>query len=152
VLGAGKSVADMSYAETLDLIRAAGRPLMLRFHAARRVTKETAGTVTNCAVVGSRLVEASGFFSRPHTVYCVVATTSEGIFSAELRFSDVCGKYNCYPGIDDISFDTHGVFQSRMQRASCADICGVRYGVYARFPRAVGSGGNVRVQSTGASS
>eukprot|EP01043_Picozoa_sp_COSAG02_P010302 COSAG02_NODE_359_length_23842_cov_22.550011_17_plen_404_part_00 len=85
----GNRITNLSHEEALDTIRQAGRPLTLTFDPVTTITPESAGTVTSCAVVGSKLVEASSFFGRSYTTYTIAALVAEGVFEIEVRFSDV---------------------------------------------------------------
>ena len=83
------SITDLSHEMVLEAIRQAARPLTLTFEPVTIVLPETAGTVSSCAVVGSKLVEASGFFGRPYTTYTIASLVEGGVFEVDMRYSDV---------------------------------------------------------------
>jgi|EP01043_Picozoa_sp_COSAG02_P002813 hypothetical protein len=83
------SIIDFSHEQALEAIRQAARPLTLTFDPVAIVTPESAGTVSSCAVVGSKLVEASSFFGRSYTTYTIAALVAEGVFEIDMRYSDV---------------------------------------------------------------
>lgn len=85
----GNSITELSRDQSLEAIRQAERPLTLTFDPVTTVTPETAGTVSSCAVVGSKLVEASSFFGRSYTTYTIAALVEDGVFEIDVRYSDL---------------------------------------------------------------
>ena len=85
----GKTITELSQEQAIEAVRQAPRPLTLTFEPVTHVTPEIAGAVSSCAVVGSKLVEASSFFGRSYTTYTIAALVDNGVFEIDMRYSDV---------------------------------------------------------------
>lgn len=83
------SIIGLSHEMVIEAIRGAARPLTLTFDAVIKVMPETAGMVSSCAVVGSKMVEAAGYFSRPYTTYTIACLVEGGVYEVDMRYSDV---------------------------------------------------------------